>query len=535
MKTKKNLLTVGLLGALVVIIVACAPAPPPVAPTQLPPVVVEQTVVVAGTPQVVVVTATPPPAVAGLAAAGVNNPIKTPPLNVADRDSMKGKSYEMAVLGIGGWLPSRLGVDMSPLFAQYAKDKYGYDVTFSFQESPFSALFQKAAASLATRSQEYNIIVSDSQWLGALAEPGWIANVDDIIKMEPDLDVAWYHPVLQTSYQVYPDGTGQRWGFPEESDTIVLYVRKDLFSDPNEMAAFKAKYGRDLPQTFEDFEKEDFASFEQIAEFFTRPDKQLWGTALEYQKEYDFMTMYVSPFMFSLGGDIWDPNSRNVYGFINSDLNAQAMIWNKKYLNYQPPGAINYGIAEGVDAFTQNKVATAFMWAAVGLAMINDDNRDDVMVVPPPGVKRPDGTIFRSYPVGGQPWVINAFNDPEHMRIAIDFMMWWYLPETQLEFAKRGGNPSDKETLESPGFDDIQPWYRAHKYMFAHSRDFWHDPKYSEILAVQQEGWTAFASGQVSDPRNTLEWIACQQQKILFEAGRTVTPPPASCAKVTLK
>ena len=58
---------------------------------------------------------------------------------------LKGQKIDMAILGIGGWLPSRLGVDMAPMFAKYAKEKFGYDVTFTFQEAPFSALFQKAA------------------------------------------------------------------------------------------------------------------------------------------------------------------------------------------------------------------------------------------------------------------------------------------------------------------------------------------------------------------------------------------------------
>lgn len=67
---------------------------------------------------------------------------------------------------------------MSPLFAEYAKERFGYDVTFTFQESPFGSLFQKAATSLASRSQEFNIIISDSQWLGAFAEPGWIVQLN---------------------------------------------------------------------------------------------------------------------------------------------------------------------------------------------------------------------------------------------------------------------------------------------------------------------------------------------------------------------
>ena len=42
--------------------------------------------------------------------------------------------------------------------------------------------------------------------------------------------------------------------------------------------------------------------------------------------------------------------------------------------------------------------------------------------------------------------MINAFNDPEHMQVAVDFMKWWYLPETQREYLMRGGLPCDKAT-----------------------------------------------------------------------------------------
>jgi len=447
------------------------------------------------------------------------------------------KPIKMAIVGIGGWLPSRLGVDMAPIFAEYAKENYGYDVEFSFAEAPFSALFQKAAASLATRSQEYNLIISDSQWLGAFAEPGWIVNVNKLIEENPELDIEWYDPIVVKTYMTYPDGTDQLWGFPEEGDVIVLFVRKDYYGDPKERKAFKDKYGFELPQTFEDWEKVTMTDFEKMAEFFTRPDKGIYGTAMQYQKEYDFMTMYLYPFMFSLGGDIWNPKERKIYGILNSEVNAKAMVWNKRMLNYQPPGALNYGISEEVDAFTQGKVVTAFQWAAVGAVMITPELKDKVMVVAPPAFKRADGSVRRVYSIGGQPWVINKFNDAEHMKVAVDFLKWWYLPETQLEYARRGGNPTDKATLTSPGFENIQPWFRAYKYMLREdrARDFWHEPKYSEMLAVQQEGWTAFAAGQVKDAMNTLEWIACQQQKIMFEAGRSNIAPPDACKNVTLK
>jgi multiple sugar transport system substrate-binding protein len=461
------------------------------------------------------------------------------PVSLAQSDHpLKGQTIDMSIVGIGGWLPSSLGVTMAQeLFAPYALENYGYTVNFSFQDAPFSALQQKAAASLASRSQEYNIIISDSQWLGAFAEPGWIVKISDLLAEHPEFNLDVYDPVVRDTYMAYPDGSDDIWGLPQEGDVVVLYVRKDLLLDPNERAAFNTKYGWDMPQTFEDFETLTFDQFEQMSAFFTRPEQDLYGTVMQYSKEYDFMTMYLYPFMFSLGGDIWNPETRQVYGVLNSDVNAQGMEWNKRFLQYEPPGAINFGISEEVDIFNQNKVFSAFQWAAVGLSMITDENRDNVMVVPPPGFKQADGSIKRVYSMGGQPWVINAFNDDAHMRVSLDFLKWWYLPDTQLEFAKRGGNPTVKATVNDPQFDSINPWNRAYKYMLQsdRARDFWHEPNYAEMLAVQQEGWTAYASGQVTDASNTLNWIACQQQKILFDNGRSETAPPAECDGINLQ
>ena len=65
----------------------------------------------------------------------------------AGRVDLKGEKITMSILGIAGWYPSKLGVDMSPQFAEYAEKKYGYKVRFTFEEAPFTSLFQKAAAS----------------------------------------------------------------------------------------------------------------------------------------------------------------------------------------------------------------------------------------------------------------------------------------------------------------------------------------------------------------------------------------------------
>ncbi len=95
------------------------------------------------------------PALAGLMSAYRS------PAAVAQESPLAGQTIDMTILGIAGWPPSRLGVDMAnELFKPYAKETYGYDVNFAFEEAPFAALFQKAATSLQSGSAQYNIIIS---------------------------------------------------------------------------------------------------------------------------------------------------------------------------------------------------------------------------------------------------------------------------------------------------------------------------------------------------------------------------------------
>ena len=92
--------------------------------------------------------------------------------------------------------------------------------------------------------------------------------------------------------------------------------------------------------------------------------------------------------------------------------------------------------------------------------------------------------------MGGQPWVINAFNDDDHMRAVVDFLKWWYTDEAQSDFINNnGGLPWSEDGRQCEGFEDLKPYTRAFKYMLGEgkSRDFWHLPEYAELLDIQQK------------------------------------------------
>jgi multiple sugar transport system substrate-binding protein len=465
---------------------------------------------------------------------------------------LAGQTIDMTILGIAGWPPSRLGVDLAnELFKPFAKETYNYDVNFAFEEAPFDQLFQKGATSFQSGSSQYNIMISDSQWLGALAEPGWIVRLNDIIAENPELDIQ-FEEAAAIGYRIYPDGSDNIYGFPQEGDTIALFVRQDLMSDQAERDAYMAANdGEDLPQTFEEWEEVDIDRYERICQHFTRPDENLYGTALQWSKVYDFVSCYAYPFMFSNGGEAWDPATGQVEGIANSEINVAGLERCKSFIQYAPPGATNYGIAEEVDVFTAGTVATCWQWSALGPQMLNqkvpgepgevaDPDKpitpDMVLITIPPGFRQTDDSLARVYTLGGQPWVINAFNDEAHMQVAIDFMKFWYLPETQLEFSRRGGNSAVTAVLEDPGYEDLQPHFRSYKYMIRdnHSKDFWHDPNYAEMLRIQQEAWNGYVADVVADAKLALDYTACNQQEILYDAGRTDIEPSEACADISL-
>jgi multiple sugar transport system substrate-binding protein len=159
-----------------------------------------------------------------------------------------------------------------------------------------------------------------------------------------------------------------------------------------------------------------------------------------------------------------------------------------------------------------------------------------VLITPPPGFKQDDDSLKRIYTLGGQPWVINAFNDEDHQQVAIDYMKFWYMKDTQLEFAKRGGNPTMVEVLDDPNFDAMQPQFPAFKYMIRENRsqDFWHDPNYAEMLAVQQEAWNGFLTDVVPDAKLAMDYTACKQQEILYDAGRSDIEPSEACNDISI-
>jgi multiple sugar transport system substrate-binding protein len=75
----------------------------------------------------------------------------------------------------------------------------------------------------------------------------------------------------ETTVNLFSKYNGKTYAVAFDNDTQPFFYRGDLMDDPNEQKAYEDKYGQKLrpPETWDEHQK--------ISEFFTRPDKQLYG------------------------------------------------------------------------------------------------------------------------------------------------------------------------------------------------------------------------------------------------------------------
>ena len=125
-----------------------------------------------------------------------------------------------------------------------------------------SQLYDKQVIEMVGKTGAYDVVTLETAEKAEFAENGFILAMDDYLKAHPEVDYADVAPILADMTTQYK---GKIWGLPYYTYTAGYFWRCDLLEDPTEQAAFKAKYGYDLPSPPQTWEQH-----RDIAEFFTR-------------------------------------------------------------------------------------------------------------------------------------------------------------------------------------------------------------------------------------------------------------------------
>ncbi len=428
------------------------------------------------------------------------------------------------------WLPGRLTGLIAEGFTAWSKANIGKAVQVKMDLIPWDAIFDRLSTTLAAKSKEPSLLISDSQWLGQFYAGGHIRRLNDIIEKDPELQqlLNRFDESLIYFYMTFPQGNKNNIvGFAHEGDVLLFAYREDLFTHPAERENFKAKYGYDLPQKYEDWypAQLDWYQIRDIAAYFTRKagdelagrrlEQDFYGIALHMSKAYDSIACPFGTLLYVHGEYWWDPETGQVDGYVNSPRAKQALEFYKSLIKYSPPNALEIWFDEANSVMQAGRVAMIYNWAGF-LPSLFDPTASKVYnvvkVVPPPGHKGADG-IFRRYSnIGGQPMCINAYSD--YAQEALAFIKYWFLPENQKRWAEGGGGVCLKDIVQTSWFRNLTPYNRAYADSIAFQVDFWNVPFFFEMLtAVQEEIHSALAG--TTDTAVALDNLARRHREII--------------------
>jgi multiple sugar transport system substrate-binding protein len=376
-------------------------------------------------------------------------------------------------------------------------------------QEPWGSFQDKVSTQWAAKDASYDLVVGDSQWLGQGATQGhYLELTDFMVSNGIDKTVT---PATLKYYGEYPANSGKYWAFPTEGDANGFAYRKDLFENPDEMTAFKAKYGYDLavPQTW--------AQLRDIAEFFTRPDKGLYGVNIYTQTDYDAITMGFENVFFGYGCN-WQDKDNNVLGVVNDPKCAQALELYKELYSFVPPGNTNSFFQEMNDSFTNGQAAMIMNYFAF-LPALNDPKTNKFSDVTgyfamPAG---PDGDRYAA--LGGQGMSVNNYIDDAHKQAALDFIKWFAQEDIQARWAALGGYTCNINVLKSDAFLNQTPYNAAFAQTMTFVKDFWNIPEFGPLLRKSQDALTSYVVAGQGDAQAVLDQLAADQDQILVDAG----------------
>lgn len=377
------------------------------------------------------------------------------------------------------------------------------------ETTPWADFQTKAFTEFNARGSAYDLIVGDSQWLGAASEAGHYVDLTGFFN-EHNLGEVMA-PATVKYYSEYPANSGKYWSIPAEGDAVGWSYRKDWFEDPEEMAAFKEKYGYDLVPP------KDWQQLRDIAEFFHRPDENRYGIAIYTDNSYDALVMGVENAIFSFGGELGDYETYEVDGIINSETNVQALEAYKELFSFTPPGWAKTFFVENNQAITEGLAAMSMNYFAFFPALLNEATNPHAentgFFANPAG---PGGDQFAA--LGGQGISIVSYS--QNQEEAMKFLEWFIKDETQKRWAELGGYTASVAVLESEEFQNATPYNKAFYETMFKVKDFWAVPEYAELLQQANQRLYPYIVGDEGTAEEALDALAKDWEGTFAKYGR---------------
>jgi len=239
-------------------------------------------------------------------------------------------------------------------------------INVEFELTSWDEMYDKGTRDMEAGTGIYDFWYTEQDFVYGAVVNEWLVDLTAMMEANPEL----IYPDLDLGdFTAFADNfrfDGELYGIPMEGFIKSVLYRKDLFEDPDIMAAFKEQYGWDLRPAV------NYDEYAQIAEFFTNYGQEngleLWGTTITAATHPAAAAELTETLWPSWGIYNWGINLDNFRatsangGTLDSPQAKACMAWYLKMLDYAPPEARSSTWDEVAASMGAGRAAQGFIY-----------------------------------------------------------------------------------------------------------------------------------------------------------------------------
>jgi multiple sugar transport system substrate-binding protein len=245
-------------------------------------------------------------------------------------------------------------------FWQQWGDKTGG--TVELQEFPFGDLFEKIRTGFVSGASPFDIIIYASDWAGDIMGAGYVLEVPQKVQ-----DQVGYEYLIPTYRDRILSWGGTVYALPYDGDAHQIYYRRDLLTNEQYQADFKAKYGYDLPAP-----PTTWQQYYDIAEFFNGKEidgQTIYGAGTAFKRKAQSYWTYLGVAASYAKapedpGYFFDPETMEPR--INNPGFVEALNMYIALSKVGPPDVVNWDVGDIRGNFPAGKLVLGIDWGDVG-------------------------------------------------------------------------------------------------------------------------------------------------------------------------
>ena len=375
-------------------------------------------------------------------------------------------------LGWAAWDPANALQELTKEFTA----ETGIDVNFEFV--PWPNFADRMLNELNNKGKTFDLLIGDSQWIGAGAVYGHYVKLNDFFDKE-GISMNDFSPATVYAYSTWPKGSENYYALPAMGDALAWAYRKDWFDRPELNSEFKKKHGYDLGVPANWNQLHDMCSFFQGREI---DGQKRYGAAINTERGSEGITMGVTAAMYAWGMEYENPNKPyDMEGFFNSPQAVEAVeFYRKLYEDCAPPGHSDAYMVANLDAYKSGQVAFQMNWYAFWPGVSKEDSDGRVS-----GFFANPKQNVAAATLGGQGISVVKYSDKQDL--ALEYIKWFARPDVQQKWWDLGGYSCHNDVLNSPSFPTSTVYAQGFLDSMGIVKDFWQEPTFVELMLPMQE------------------------------------------------